>query len=188
MKTKPRLIMAISLFTPLLIPVSVGAQWQDEPLSAFEIIEQRNIFRPKPEEQKPVAKDTGNTKVAASGSAAPAIVGPDLILTGVVKIRSQYKAILEKPAGGKSFYVKVGDQVEDYTVKDIEAQKVILEKDTATFPLSLIEKTGGAGAAAPSVALTPDDPAQNATSTDGEPAPQNGMINRLRTGEGYERK
>jgi len=61
----------------------------------------------------------------------------DLVLTGVIEIKNGYKAIIEKKGTEKGFYVAVGEAVEDYTVKEIQINKVTLEKDAKTFELKL---------------------------------------------------
>jgi type II secretory pathway component PulC len=111
------------------------ADEEEPPLSYYGIIEQRNLFRPKKElvadKEK---KDSKDEKTIYRGKLVKAT---DLVLTGVVKIRGNYKAILEKKTGGKSFYIKVNDTVQGYTVKDIRDDRIILQKDNQEFMLSI---------------------------------------------------
>ncbi|MCP4650978.1 MAG: hypothetical protein GY853_13000 [PVC group bacterium] len=110
------------------------AQENIPPLSYYEIIEKRNFFRP--------TKDL-NAEVQSSGiqSAFPGNDGSakarDLILTGVVNLKNGYKAIVEKKNQDKGFYVGINDSIENYIVKDIQKNKIILERNNQLFDLKL---------------------------------------------------
>jgi type II secretory pathway component PulC len=98
---------------------------QDTDFSQYEVIEDRNIFRPLSD---PAAKDKANP-AASSTTTSTTASAAEFVLTGIIKIKGQYLAILEKKSGEKGFTVRVNDKIEDYTVKDIQKDSVTLEKD-----------------------------------------------------------
>ena len=100
------------------------AQEQDPPLSYYEIIAQRNFFRPSEES---VSKEETKTMPEYTLPSADAHAG-DLTLTGIIRIKGKLKAIIEKKSGNKGFYVRVGDMVDDYEVKDIQPDGIILDR------------------------------------------------------------
>jgi len=108
---------------------------EDQGFSYYQIIEQRNFFRPK----KDPSKENIDTdkKPSQANTKEKKEDTMDLVLTGVIEIKNGYKAIIEKKGTEKGFYVAVGEAVEDYTVKEIQINKVTLEKDAKTFELKL---------------------------------------------------
>ena len=122
-------------FSLCLTPcVALAQNQQEDPeLSYYEVIEDRNFFKPKDQtavarEQKAQKQDISTPEQSIAGIA-------DLMLTGVVKIRDRYKAIIEKKDKSQGYYVRVSDPVEDYIVRDIRKNKVLLEKDEKVFEL-----------------------------------------------------
>jgi type II secretory pathway component PulC len=109
------------------------AQESNQPFSYYEIIEQRNFFRPKKEELK------DKKKIIEQGfiSKKPATETSDLILTGVVKINGRYKAIIEKKTQDEGFYVETNERVENYIVTEIRQDEIYLTKEGQTFVLKL---------------------------------------------------
>jgi type II secretory pathway component PulC len=118
------------------------AQEQEHPLSYYEIIEQRNFFRPK--EPPSIEKTEKLNSEKKNVPQQPSMITTDLVLTGTVKIRGNYRAIIEKKTQNKGFYVKTNDTVGDYIVKDIKEDRVILEKDDKVFTLKLTKTNSNA--------------------------------------------
>jgi hypothetical protein len=108
-------------------------QEQDPPLSYYEIIEQRNFFRP--------AKDATSQQDTERRPEYPlpstAAQAGDLRLTGIVRIKGRLKAIIEKESGNRGYYVGLGDMVDDYEVKDIQPDGIILDRNGQISVLKL---------------------------------------------------
>jgi type II secretory pathway component PulC len=115
------------------------AQKEDTPLSYYEIIEQRNFFRPS-EDSEAKTQEENLEKRGAVAPEVPPLVVSDLVLTGIVKIKNNYKAIIERKSGGEGYYVEVDDIVGDYLVEDIHKTRVILRKGKQIFELQLRKK------------------------------------------------
>ncbi len=107
---------------------------QRPPFSYYEVIQQRNIFRPK-NDSNSVAQQ--QTTAAAPVFISPASESDDFTLTGVIKIRGAYKATLHKKSDQKGFYVRVNDSIDGFVVSDIQPNKVTLTKDGQTYELGL---------------------------------------------------
>jgi hypothetical protein len=109
---------------------------QDEypPLSYYEVIEQRNIFRPNGKDNL-ADNHSPQQEIISNESTSDQV--DDIILTGIIKIRGQYKAILEKKSEQKGFYVVVDQIIDDYTVEDIQNDKVVLKRDNRFVTLKI---------------------------------------------------
>ncbi len=108
----------------------------DASFEYYKIIEQRNFFRPKKDikNSESESKSKSKSKQASKTSKKD---GLDFILTGVIEIKNSYKAIVEQKSSKKGFYVSVNEAIEDYTVKAIRLNKIIIEKDGKEFELKL---------------------------------------------------
>ncbi|MFH2137118.1 MAG: hypothetical protein ABII88_01250 [Candidatus Omnitrophota bacterium] len=129
-------IFLLWLATCYLRPAACFAQEETPDLSYYEIIEQRNFFRPTKDLQETKIK-TDNYSAFSFSSNSTSI--QNLVLTGVINIKNGYKAIVEKTDQDKGYYVAVGDMIEDYVVKDILNNKIFLERDSQIFDLKLRE-------------------------------------------------
>jgi len=114
-----------------LCPVSWVCFAQEHPLSYYEVIEKRNFFRPKEKTLPNNNQDRINNKNAKKKNKSLGF-----ILTGIVRVRGKYKAIIEKHSG-EGFYVGINESVEDYLVKEINTDSVVLEKDNKESVLKL---------------------------------------------------
>jgi type II secretory pathway component PulC len=145
------------------------------PFSRYEIIEKRNFFRPRAENEAGTAEKPEIEPVRPAASSVPA-------LTGVVRVKGAWKAIMEN-AAGKSFYVGVGEKADGYAVKKIEKDAVVLEKDGEETEVNLKKPDEGQDAKSPKTEprkkitddnkTPPDDPRKL---TGGE------IMRRIRTG------
>ncbi|MCK5214233.1 MAG: hypothetical protein KAR05_02625 [Candidatus Omnitrophica bacterium] len=125
-------------------PSSSFAQWDEEPLEVYDVIEQRNIFRPKSDSSNTVNQEDSvfqnNSRTVMSDfnrRSASSLTVDHLHLTGIVKLNGTYKAIIEKKDGGNGFYVKVNDYIEDYVVHKIKRDQVVLIKNEKQYILKL---------------------------------------------------
>jgi len=110
---------------------------EDNPLSFYEVIEERNIFRPKAETSTEEQEETDWSSPTKEVTTKDRPKISDLILTGIIKIRNKYKAILERKSGGKGYYVTTGGLVDDYTVTEIRKSYIVLKKDGKYYTLNL---------------------------------------------------
>ncbi len=101
---------------------------EEKPLSYYEIIEERNFFRPKEDTVKVIKPKTEEKKKESTNY--------KFILTGIVEINGKLKAIIEKNSG-EGFYVEEKENVEDYLVEKITQNTVILKKDDEEINLKL---------------------------------------------------
>jgi len=101
---------------------------EDKPFSYYKIIEERNFFRPI-EETKEIKIPKKEIKEGTKSS-------HKFILTGIVEIKGQYKAIIEESSGG-GFYVEEKENVEDYIVEKVSQNEVILKKGDEKITLKL---------------------------------------------------
>ncbi|MBU1044163.1 MAG: hypothetical protein KJ915_07180 [Candidatus Omnitrophica bacterium] len=103
---------------------------EDASFNYYKVIEQRNFFRPK-KDQPEIGSIPIETNIKQEKDSL------DLILTGVIEIKNGYKAIVEQKSTKKGFYVSVNEAIEDYTVKSIMLNKIIIQKDGKDFELKL---------------------------------------------------
>jgi hypothetical protein len=135
-------------------PLESEATMQDPPLSYYKVIEQRNFFRPQLSAQEKKT-DSSVAAVRAHPLSSDEYAAAGFILTGIVKIRGSYKAIIEKQDETKGYYVKIGDMMEDYVVVDIRADEAVLQKEDQIFTLKIEGAQPGApGDAAGAVSET----------------------------------
>ncbi|MFH1459667.1 MAG: hypothetical protein ABIG64_04770 [Candidatus Omnitrophota bacterium] len=115
---------------------------QDPELKYYQIIEQRNFFRPQydPSENEYNLPEEQTNQTNS---------GLDFVLTGVIEIKNGYKAIVEKISQKKGFYVSINDAIEDYLVRDIKINKIILERNEQVFELKLNQGISPAADSAP---------------------------------------
>jgi hypothetical protein len=59
------------------------------------------------------------------------------VLTGIVKIRGEYKATITDKNTKDGHYVSIGDAFDEFTILDIKHDKVILERDGETYELKI---------------------------------------------------
>lgn len=107
---------------------------QHPPFSYYEAIEQRNIFRPK------IEKDDLTQDKKFEEPALPDYTVSTLdkyVLTGIVKIRGQYKATITDKNTKNGHYVSIEDVFDDFTVMDIQQDKVILEQNDKTYEFKI---------------------------------------------------
>jgi hypothetical protein len=171
----PSLILgAVLLLAPRVLLAASGPPAL-RPFSRYLVIERRNFFRPR---VKPAPADTQPREAVKKESGAP-----DLVLTGVVRIRSTWKAILEKKSEKTSFYVGVDEEVDGCTVKSIAKSKVVLVKDGREFEMGL--RTSAGPEKAPSKAGTKPPPTaagSKGSSGDSENVTGSELIRLIRTG------
>lgn len=114
--------------------------------SDYDVIERRNIFRP--------AGAPTTTEIPAVDPASDSMKSVEgLALTGIVRIGSNTKAIVESSAG-KGYYVGVGGRVGPYSVKEITETGIVLEKNGVKTRLYLNTRPSRAGE--PLTALKPE--------------------------------
>jgi len=114
-----------------LLEVRLIYAQEEKPFSYYEIIEKRNFFRPKEEEEK--EEKTQEIKEETKKEEKET---QRFILTGIVNIKGKLKAIIEKTQGG-GFYVEEGESVEDFLVDEITPQSVVLKKENTSVVLKL---------------------------------------------------
>jgi len=151
----------------------------DSSFNYYKIIEQRNFFRPKQDPQK--LEMENNLKEKPKTAEKDSL---DFILTGVIEIKNGYKAIVEQKSSKKGFYVSVNEAIEDYTVKVIMLNKILIEKDGKEFELKLQQ---GSNQNIPTTPLEPTAPAsvQENDSSDDQTSPQtlrSNTIQQIRSG------
>jgi type II secretory pathway component PulC len=146
------------------------------PFSRYLIIERRNFFRPR---VRPAPADTQPRGAVRTEPGAP-----DLVLTGVVRIRSTWKAILEKKSEKTSFYVGVDEEADGCTVKSIAENKVVLVKDGREFEIGLRTSAGPEKAPSKTGTKPPPDAAESKGSSSGDSESVTGseLIRLIRTG------
>jgi len=159
----------------------------DPPFSYYEIIEQRNFFHPRKDNDSQqeeyrsllsVGEETVKSfkRRGTAGQDAGISDSLSLILTGVIEIRGGYKAIVENKNQAEGYYVSVNDPIEDYIVKDIQRDKLVLEKDAELYELKL-ERT----AKPPDNALnTSTDTAAENENTDSAEYKEDIRLNRMK--------
>ncbi len=131
------LIFTISSCIVVLSQQELLAFEEHPPLSYYEVIEKRNIFRPMVDINKLTSIDASKDKSSHTAQSNSSSSIDDLTVTGIIKLRGQYKAIIEKKNEQKGFYVKVDDNIDDYTVKSIKNDTVTLQKSNSTYILKL---------------------------------------------------
>jgi len=103
--------------------------------SYYEEIEKRNIFRPKIEPE-----ETADEKQKPEELPPPVETPPEIdhfVLTGIVNIRGKFKATITNTKNQQGYYVGTHDLVEDFYVKDIRNDIVILERGGEVSELRL---------------------------------------------------
>jgi len=172
----------IPLFAGILFLLSAHtapAQKQDVSFSSYRVIEERNIFRPnKGSDEEPGAVSEQLFTSSDNASAAE-----DLVLTGIVKIKRKFMAIVEKKEGGKGFYVKKGDWVEKYQVQSVLRDRVMLEKDGRIFILKLQVSSAKDAAPITRAKFQEEPTAQESTAL---PVADTNIIRNLRMGVRHE--
>ncbi|MFH1062899.1 MAG: type II secretion system protein N [Candidatus Omnitrophota bacterium] len=149
----------------------------DAAFNYYKIIEQRNFFRPKKDLKKAETELTEKTQKPEKDSL-------DFILTGVIESKNGYKAIVEQKSSKKGFYVSVNEAIENYTVKAIMPNKILIEKDGQEFELKLQQGSQQKEQAAPP-AITAADSAQQTNNEETQPTPQTlreNTIQQIRSG------
>jgi len=157
------------------------------PLTYYKVIEERDVFRGQNELKTPAA---AASPVEAALTALEKQSRPvaDFIVTGIMKIRDRFKAIIERRDGSQSSYVQVGDDVNDYTVTAIDPTGVSLEKNGLALHVRLDTKEGPAPAPAPAPA--PEATPATGEAADAARAPQAAptpLIQKIRMGQGGSR-
>ncbi|MBN3040305.1 MAG: hypothetical protein JW867_04195 [Candidatus Omnitrophica bacterium] len=157
---------------------------ESPPLSYYEIIEKRNFFKPAyeppasektPESDKDLSEKYSSQNQDSSTS--------DLTLTGIIKLKGRYKAIIEKKSTGEGFYLGVNDAVESYTIKDIIRDKVTLDKDGQEIYLGLKEISKEAEPeSGEKKDLTPDQPQTATDEASSDLPPDLNTLQNLRSG------
>jgi len=154
---------------------------QDSSFTYYDIIEQRNFFRPKKDVtgKSNTASFAGNQSQPAGTPAAEN--ASDLVLTGVIEIKNGYKAIVEGTNPERGFYVSVNEAIGDYIVKEIQPNKIILEKNGR--PLELRLKQAGTKSPEPADESAAENNGRTTGAADGDnqPAPA-GAMQKLRMG------
>lgn len=107
---------------------------QHPPFSYYDVIEQRNIFRPKTE-----APDTSQQAEPVPLPLQTNISSglDNYVLTGVVKIRGKYKATITDKSSESGYYVAKGELISNLKIIDIQHDRVILEQDNQTYELKI---------------------------------------------------
>ncbi len=156
------------------------------PLTYYKVIEERDVFRGQNEL---TASTAAASPVEAALTALEKQNRPvaDFIVTGIMKIRDRFKAIIEKRDGSQSSYVQVGDDVDDYTVTAIDTTGVSLERNGLILHVRLDAKEGPAPASA---SAPPEATPATGKAADAARAPQAAptpLIQKIRMGQGGSR-
>lgn len=103
-------------------------------LSECQIIAQRNLFEPLGGWKFESAPKT-DLVIQKEVKAMPPQPRPeplnDLILTGIVYINNEYLALIEDGASGKSYFLKKGDKMKDYSVEKITEEEITLVNENS---------------------------------------------------------
>jgi len=119
-----------------------------KPVSRYDLITRRNIFSnlPKftpPKEVKPPEKvepDDNGTGREPEPPPPPKEPTFDLVLNGTIYLSSdqQWVAQIENMRTGDTYFVRENDQIgDDITIRQIEADAVILDKKDEEEPITL---------------------------------------------------
>jgi hypothetical protein len=65
----------------------------------------------------------------------------DLVLTGIVYINNVPLALIEDSSKGKSYFLKKGDKLKDYTVDNVKEGEISLVNENSRITLTLGSKT-----------------------------------------------
>jgi len=112
-----------------------NAEDQIHPLSYYDVIEERNIFRPN-NDLTSDRSDISSTIVTRQQEENSSAV-KNISLTGIIRIRGRYKAIIEKKDEQSGFYVSQGDEIDQYTVEEIKDDQIKLIKDGKSTVLKI---------------------------------------------------
>jgi type II secretory pathway component PulC len=173
-------ITPVLIITILILGPDFGLCEEFPPFSYYRIIEERNFFRPKDRENG----DSGEGKESKASEKKPKDASNEFIVTGIVNIKNTFKAIIEKRDSGESYYVRSGDSVNGYKVKDINTTEVTLEKGGADYSLILTASPKTSGDFETENAPTVDTQKSGDNSskeTNGAGLP---IMQKLRTGQG----
>ena len=114
------------------------SQGSGQDLSFYDIIEKRNFFKPKIDDSSlGTGRDSETIKKLSDKYTPESSSLLEFRLTGIIKLKNKFKAIIEKKNGTEGFYVGVGDSLKDFIVNSIEEDKVILEKNDQEYTLRL---------------------------------------------------
>lgn len=134
---------------------------QVPPSSAFNTMVERNLFSPYRENRgltiaKAVKVETAPKRVEPVQQKTPP---PKLNLIGTILIGNSKKAILSSEASGlKTASYKVGDDVEGFILKTINAERITLEKDGEILEVALKGSAVSGPAPPPTPTLNSDIP------------------------------
>lgn len=108
-------------------PISMKEEIKKTAVPTYEIIIEKDLF--KKTRRKFIPKPAPPVKVAATPPPVPTPrkPPPKLILLGTVLLENGNAAIIEY--GGKSAYYRVGESIEEFAIKEIESNHVLLERD-----------------------------------------------------------
>ncbi len=90
----------------------------------YEVIGRRDLFKPRVKEIKkePISEAKKGMEEYADATLIQEL--RSLLITGIVSVGDDYKVILEE--GGKSYYLRVGDEIKGAEILKIQQERVIL--------------------------------------------------------------
>jgi len=90
----------------------------------YEVIGRRDLFKPRVKEIKkePISEAKKEMEEYADATLIQEL--RTLLITGIVSVGDDYKVILEE--GGKSYYLRVGDEIKGTEILKIHQERVIL--------------------------------------------------------------
>lgn len=149
---------------------------EDSAFNYYKIIEQRNFFRPTQDLKKVETELEEKAKKTEKNSL-------DFILTGIIESKNGYKAIVEQKSTKKGFYIAVNEAIEDYTVKAIMPNKILIEKDGQEFELKLQQGSQQKNQnPLPETIETDSSPQPNNPEIESEPTLRTNAIQQIRSG------
>jgi len=114
-------------------------------LSDCQIIVRRNMFEPLGGRRIEVLPISPTTKAVVPVRQEPPRSPPDpvneLILTGIVYMSNELLALIEDSSKGKSYYLRKGDKLKDYTIEKILNNEIVLVNGDSEITQTLGSKT-----------------------------------------------
>ncbi len=99
------------------------AEREKKDFSYYEVIGRRDLFKPTVKEVKVEATSEAQEMEEYADPKQIAELR-SLLITGIVSVEDDYKVILEE--GGKSYYLRVGDDIKEAEILKIHKDSIIL--------------------------------------------------------------
>jgi hypothetical protein len=113
-------------------------------LSDCQIIAKKNLFEQlggRKEEPPQIIKPVIQVEAKKEPPRIPPEPINDLVLTGIVYINNVPLALIEDSSKGKSYFLKKGDKLKDYTVDNVKEGEISLVNENSKITLTLGSKT-----------------------------------------------